>query len=75
MILFSSVVLIAYSVLVGSPSFGFHLLGPIAIASVIAVALVVPVDLTYPFSGDFAIASESFKSGALEPFFHGASPP
>jgi hypothetical protein len=31
------------------------------------------VDLTYPFSGDFAITSDSFQSGALEPFFHDAS--
>jgi hypothetical protein len=73
LILFSSFVLVAYSVLVGSPSIGFHLLGPVAIASVIAVSLVVLVDLTYPFSGDFAIKSDSFQSGALEPFFHDAS--
>jgi hypothetical protein len=72
LVLFSSFVVIAYSVLVGSPSFGFHLLGPVAIASVIAVSLVVLADLTYPFSGDFAITPDAFQSGVLEQFF--ASP-
>ena len=47
-----------------------HVLGPAAIASVIALSLVVLVDLTYPFSGDFAIGPDSFKTGALEQFFH-----
>ena len=69
LIMFSSLVIVAYAVLVGSPSFGFHVLGPIAIASVIAISLVVLGDLTYPFSGDFAISPESFQTGALEQFF------
>jgi hypothetical protein len=68
LILFTSVVIVGYAVLVGSPSFWFHLLGPAAIAAVVAVSLVVLVDLSYPFSGDFAIAPDDFHAGALEPF-------
>ena len=70
LILVSSFVIVAYAVLVGSPSFWFHVLGPAAIAMVVAISLVVLVDLTYPFSGDVAIAPDDFKTGALAPFFH-----
>lgn len=69
LILFSSLVIVGYAVLVGSPHFGFHALGPAAIAIVVAFSLVVLVDLSYPFSGDLAIAPDDFKTGALEPFF------
>ena len=69
LILFTSFVVVAYAVLVGSPSYWFHLLGPAAIAAVVAVALVVLVDMSYPFSGDFAILPDDFQTGALEPFF------
>jgi hypothetical protein len=58
-------------VLVGSPNFWFHVLGPVAIAVVVAVSLVVLIDLTYPFSGDVALTPEDFKAGALEQFFDG----
>jgi hypothetical protein len=75
LILFSSFVVVAYAVLVGSPSFWFHLLGPGAIAAVVAVSLVVLVDLSYPFSGDFAIPPDDFQTGALAPFFHSAAGP
>jgi hypothetical protein len=70
LILVSSFVIVAYAVLVGSPSFWFHVLGPAAIAMVVAISLVVLVDLTNPFSGDVAIAPDDFKTGALSPFFH-----
>ena len=70
LILFSSFVVVAYAVLVGSPSYWFHLLGPAAIASVVAVSLVVLVDLSYPFSGDFAIPPDDFQTGVLEAFFN-----
>ena len=70
LILFSSFVVVAYAVLVGSPSYWWHLLGPAAIAAVVVVSLVVLVDLSYPFSGDFAIPPDDFQSGALEPFIH-----
>jgi hypothetical protein len=70
LILFSSFVVISYAVFVGSPSFWFHLLGPAAIGSIIAVSLVVLVDLGYPFSGDFAISPDSFQSGTLAQFQH-----
>jgi hypothetical protein len=69
LILFSSFVIIAYAVLVGSPNFWFHVLGPAAIAMVVAISLVVLVDLTYPFSGDVAITPDDFKTGALQQFF------
>ena len=69
LILFSSFVIIAYAVLVGSPNFWFHVLGPLAIALVVAISLVVLVDLTYPFSGDVAITPDDFKTGALQQFF------
>ena len=61
---------VAYAVLVGSPNFLFHVLGPAAIAVVVAISLVVLVDLTYPFSGDVAIVPDDFKTGALAQFFH-----
>ncbi|WP_328526629.1 bestrophin-like domain [Kribbella sp. NBC_00359] len=70
LILFSSFVVVAYSLVVGSPSFWFHLLGPAAIASVVAVSLVVLVDLSYPFSGDFAIPPDDFRTGVLKAFFN-----
>ncbi len=69
LILFSSFVIIGYAVLVGSPKFWFHVLGPAAIAMVVAVSLVVLVDLSYPFSGSLAISSEPYKSGSLAQFF------
>lgn len=70
LILFSSFVVVAYSLVVGSPSYWFHLLGPAAIASVVVVALVVLVDLSYPFSGDFAIPPDDFQTGVLKAFFN-----
>ena len=70
LLLFSSLVIVAYAVLVGSPNFWFHLLGPVAIAAVIAVSLVVLIDLSYPFSGDFAISPDDFQTGPLAQFFH-----
>ena len=69
LILFSTVVTVGYAVFVGSPHFGFHALGPAAVAAVVAVSLVVLVDLSYPFSGDVAIAPDDFKTGALGQFF------
>jgi hypothetical protein len=69
LILFSSFVVVAYSVLVGSPNFWFHLLGPAAIAAVVIVSLLVLVDLSYLFSGDFAIPPDDFDTGALELVF------
>jgi Protein of unknown function (DUF4239) len=69
LILFSSFVIIAYAVLVGSPNFWFHVLGPAAIAMVVVISLVVLADLSYPFSGEVAISSDAFKTGALHQFF------
>ncbi len=69
LILFSTLVTVGYAVLVGSPHFGFHALGPAPIALVVAVSLVVLLDLSYPFSGDVAIAPDDFRTGALDQFF------
>jgi hypothetical protein len=69
LLLFSAIVIVGYAVLVGSPHFWFHALGPAAIAMVVAVSLVVLLDLSYPFSGDVAIAPDAFKAGAFGQFF------
>ena len=42
-------VVVAYAVLVGSPNFWFHVLGPAAIAVVVAISLVVLVALAQFF--------------------------
>ena len=55
--------------LVGSPDFWFHVLGPAAIAVIVAFSLVVLLDLTYPFSGDFTVDAEPFETGVLAQFF------
>lgn len=69
LILFSSIVIVAYAVFVGSPNFWFHVLGPAAIAMVVAVSLVVLVDLAYPFSGVLSITPAQFKAGVLASSF------
>src|SRR6476619_2635386 len=55
LILFSSIVIVGYAVLVGSPNFWFHVLGPAAIAVVVVFSLVVLVDLSYPLSRAVAL--------------------
>ena len=69
LIIFSSLVIVAYAILVGSPAYWFHVLGPLAIAVVVTISLVVLVDLTYPFSGDVSLQPNDFKNGALAQFF------
>lgn len=69
LLLFNTVVILAYAVFVGSPNFWFHVLGPAAIAVVVAVSLVVLVDLSYPFSGSVTVSNGSFKAGVLAQFF------
>ena len=69
LIIFSSIVIVGYAVLVGSPNFWFHVLGPAAIAVVVVFSLLVLADLSYPFSGDVAIAPEPFDTGTLARFF------
>jgi hypothetical protein len=71
LLLFNTLVILAYAVFVGSPKFWFHVLGPAAIAVVVAVSLVVLVDLSYPFSGSVTVSPDSFKSGVLAQFFQG----
>ena len=69
LIVFSSVVIVGYAVLVGSPNFWFHVLGPAAIAVVVAFSLLVLLDLSYPFSGDVTIDPEPFDTGTLAQYF------
>jgi hypothetical protein len=71
LLLFNTLVILAYAIFVGSPKFWFHVLGPAAIAVVVAVSLVVLVDLSYPFSGSVTVSNDSFKAGELAQFFHG----
>jgi hypothetical protein len=69
LIIFSSLVIIGYAILVGSPNYWFHVLGPLAIAVVVTVSLIVLLDLTYPFSGDVSLKPTDFENGALAQFF------
>ena len=69
LILFSSLVIVGYAVLVGSPHFWFHALGPAAIAIVVAFSLVVLLDLSYPFSGNVSVEPDPFETGVLAQFF------
>ena len=74
LLLFSTFVIVAYAVFVGSPNFWFHALGPIAISVVVAVSLVVLIDLSYPFSGGVTISKSGFTTGDLAPSFTAAQP-
>ena len=67
--MFGALVIRGYAVLVGSPNYWFHTLGAAAIATVVAVSLVVLFDLSYPFSGDVAISPADFKAAALGQYF------
>jgi hypothetical protein len=69
LILFSSLVIVGYAVLVGSPHIWLHVLGPAAIAIVVAFSLVVLLDLSYPFSGDVSVDPAPFETGVLAQFF------
>ena len=69
LILVGSFVILGYASLVGSRSFWFHAIGAGAIALVVAFALVVLLNLSFPFSGDLAIGSGPFKTGVLAQFF------
>jgi hypothetical protein len=69
LILFSALVILGYALLIGSPHFWFHTLGPAAIAVVVAFSLVVLFDLSYPFSGDVTISPQPYKNGGLAQFF------
>jgi hypothetical protein len=64
-----SIIIVGYTVLVGSRSFWFHAIGAGAIALVLGLSLVVLLDLTYPFSGDLSVNSEPFRTGTLAQFF------
>ena len=46
-----------------------HVLGPAAIAMVVAFSLVVLLDLSYPPTGDFTVDPEPLETGVLARFF------
>lgn len=69
LVIVSSLVIVLYAVLVGSPSFWFHALGPLAISVVIVLSFVVLLDLSYPFAGEVTLSPGAFTDGVLEQFF------
>ncbi|HEY6077120.1 MAG TPA: DUF4239 domain-containing protein, partial [Gaiella sp.] len=69
LLLVGSLVILAYTILVGSRSFGFHAVGAASIALVVGLSLVVLIALVYPFTGDLAIDPEPFRTGSLAQFF------
>ena len=69
LILFSSFVIVAYTIFVGSPNFWFHVLGPATIAMVVAVSLVMLLDLAYPFSRVLSVSPHRFMTRDLGQFF------
>jgi hypothetical protein len=60
-----TVVILAYATLVGSRSFWFHAIGAGSLALVLGFSLVVVLSLSFPFSGNLAIAPTPFQSGVL----------
>ena len=71
LLLVGSIIIVGYTVLVGSRSFWFHAIGAGAVAIVLGLSLVVLLDLTYPFSGDLSVGPAPFRNGALAQFFDG----
>jgi hypothetical protein len=69
LLLVGSLVIVGYTVLVGSRSFWFHAIGAGAIALVLGLSLLVLLDLTYPFSGDLSVSPAPFRTGVLAQFF------
>jgi hypothetical protein len=69
LLLVGSLVILGYTILVGSRSLGFHAVGAASIALVVGLSLVVLIALVYPFTGDLAIDSEPFRTGSLAQFF------
>jgi hypothetical protein len=68
LIIVGSVVILGYAALVGSRSFWFHAIGAGAIALIVGFSLVVLLDLSFPFAGDFAIDPGPFGTGVLAQF-------
>jgi hypothetical protein len=62
-------VMLGYAMLVGSRKAWLHAISAGAIAVLIGFSLVVLLDLSYPFSGDLAIAPDQFENGILRQFF------
>ena len=69
LLLVGSLVILGYTILVGSRSLGFHAVGAASIALVVGLSLVVLIALVYPFSGDLAVGPEPFRTGGLAQFF------
>ncbi len=69
LLLVGSIIIVGYTVVVGSRSFWFHAIGAGSVAIVLGLSLVVLLDLTYPFSGDLSVGTAPFRTGALAQFF------
>ncbi len=69
LLLVGSLVILGYTIIIGSRSLWFHAAGAAAIALVVGLSLVVLIALVYPFSGDLAVDPEPFRSGSLAQFF------
>ena len=69
LILVGSAVILGYGMLVGSRKAWLHAISAGAIAVLIGFSLVVLLDLSFPFSGDFAIEPAPIETGALAQFF------
>ena len=69
LLLVGSLVILGYTILVGSRSLGFHAVGAASIALVVGLSLVVLIALVYPFTGDLAVDPEPFRTGSLAQFF------
>ena len=69
LLLVGSIVIIGYTVLVGSRSAGSTRSGLERSRSSSVLSLVVLLDLSYPFSGDLAVDPGPFRTGILAQFF------
>ncbi len=69
LLLVGSLVILGYTIIIGSRSLWFHAAGAASIALVVGLSLVVLIALVYPFSGDLAVDPEPFRSGSLAQFF------
>ena len=69
LIVLGSVVILGYTVLVGSRSAAFHAADAGAIALVVGFSLVVLIVYNYPYAGSLAIGTTPYRAGVLAQFF------
>jgi hypothetical protein len=69
LIVLGSVVILGYTVLVGSRSAAFHAAGAGAIALVVGFSLVVLIAYNYLYAGSLAIGTTPYRAGVLAQYF------